>query len=70
MIFSPTGGLNFGFIYLYHNRLSVKVFPSLFRQIVWGAPDFFPTMRHRTVDPHRGRSAGRRLVDERVAFTV
>jgi len=49
MIFSPTGGLNLGFIYLYHIRLCVKVFPSLFRQIVRGAPDLFPAMRHRTV---------------------
>jgi hypothetical protein len=42
MIFSPTGGLNLGFIFVYHNRLSVKVFPSLFRQIVWVRPTFLP----------------------------
>ena len=53
MIFSPTGGLNFGYIFVYHNRLGVKVFPSLFRQIVRVAPDLFPSMRHRPIDPHR-----------------
>ena len=50
MIFSPTGGLNLGIIFVYHNRLGVKVFPSLFRQIVRGASDIFSIMRHRPID--------------------
>jgi hypothetical protein len=70
MIFSPTGGLNLGPIFVYHNRLGVKVFHSLFRRIVGNAPDLFHTMRHRPIDPHRGRSSIRRMVDERVTFAV
>jgi hypothetical protein len=50
MIFSPTGGLNFGFIFVYHNRPGVKVFPSLFRQIERDASDIFSSMRHRLID--------------------
>ncbi len=50
MIFSPTGGLNLGFIFVYHNRSGVKVFPSFFRQIERGAPDIFSIKWHRPID--------------------
>ena len=50
MIFSPTGGLNLGFIFVYHNRSGVKVFPSFFRQIERGAPDIFSIKCHRPID--------------------
>jgi len=50
MIFSPTGGLNFGTIFVYHNRPGVKVFPSLFRQIERGASDIFSIKWHRLID--------------------
>jgi tRNA nucleotidyltransferase/poly(A) polymerase len=46
MTFSPTGGFNLGDIFVYHNRLGVKVFPSLFHQIVSDASEIYFIMRH------------------------
>ena len=67
MIFSPTGGLNLGCIFVYHNRLSVKVFPSLFRQNCMGfvrsfhhhaAPDYRSTSRTISRSSIGGRTGG------------